>query len=111
MKLLQTAWRYLPRLPFEQLHVLVIDQLGKNISGTGMDLNVIGMHRRFGGNPDRNYLTIVVLKLTPETKGNAHEIGYADLTTRKLVDLIDWRTMYTNAITTGILSSVKIPCT
>ncbi|WP_027363832.1 nickel pincer cofactor-dependent isomerase, group 22 [Desulfotruncus alcoholivorax] len=111
MELLQTAWCHLPRLPFEHLHVLVIDQMGKNISGTGMDINVIGLHRRFGGNPDKNYQTIVVLELTSETKGNAHGIGYADITTRQLVDRIDWQTMYKNAITTGILSSVKIPCT
>lgn len=109
-KLLKLAWEQLPRIPFNHLHVLIVDQMGKNISGTGMDINVIGMHRRFGGNPVQCYETIVVLDLTRESNGNALGIGYADLTTNKLVSKIDAQKMYKNALTTGFLCSVKIPC-
>ena len=109
-KLLAAAWEQLPRIPFSHLHVLVVDQMGKNISGSGMDVNVIGMHRRLGGTPAPNYETLAVLDITEESKGNALGIGFADLTTQTLVDKIDTQNTYKNALTTGFLGSVKIPC-
>lgn len=109
-ELLNVAWGNLPKIPFEHLNVLIVDQMGKNISGSGMDVNVIGMHRRLGGTPTLNYETLVVLDLTDESKGNALGIGYADLTTKKLVDKIDFQNTYKNALTTGFLGSVKVPC-
>ncbi|GAW92258.1 DUF2088 domain-containing protein, partial [Calderihabitans maritimus] len=110
-ELLKLAWEQLPKVPFNHLHVLIVDQMGKNISGSGMDVNVIGIHRRLGGNPVQRYETLVVLDLTPESKGNALGIGYADITTQELVNKIDFQNTYKNALTTGFLGSVKIPCT
>lgn len=110
-ELLKLAWQQLPKIPFDHLHVLIVDEMGKNISGSGMDVNVIGMHRRLGGKPVQNYETLVALDLTPESKGNALGIGYADITIQSLVDKIDFQNTYKNSLTTGYLSSVKIPYT
>ncbi|MEW6545722.1 MAG: lactate racemase domain-containing protein [Bacillota bacterium] len=109
--LLQKAWHYLPRLPFDQLDVLVVDRMGKDISGTGMDVNVIGIHRRIGGTGLPDIRTIVVLDLTPATHGNALGVGFADLVPRRLVDKIDFGVTYANVITTGFYGSGKVPVT
>ncbi len=110
-RLLVVAKRLLPRLPFDDLDVLVVREMGKNISGTGMDSNIIGIGRRIGGSHKPEVARLVVLDLTVESHGNALGIGLADLTTRRLVDKIDLRATYTNVITTGFLGSAKIPMT
>ena len=108
-RLLALARRLLPRLPFDDLDVLVVREMGKNISGTGMDSNVIGIGRRIGGAHKPEVGRLVVLDLTEESHGNALGIGLADLTTRRLVDKIDLRATYTNVITTGFFGSAKLP--
>lgn len=110
-RLLVEANRLLPRIPFETLDVLIVEEMGKNISGTGMDLNVIGMWRRIGGEQKPYYKYIVVLDLTPESHGNALGVGMADLTTRRLVDKIDLHATYTNVMTTNFFQTGKIPVT
>ncbi len=110
--LLQRAWQMLPRIPFDSLDVLVVDEMGKNISGTGMDNNVIGIGPRVGGKMEMGHpavSTIVVLGLTPETHGNANGIGLADITTRRLVDSIDYKATYTNVLTTRLWSAGRLP--
>ncbi len=110
--LLQRAWQMLPRIPFDPLDVLVVDEMGKNISGTGMDNNVIGIGPRVGGKMEMGHpaiSTIVVLGLTPETHGNANGIGLADITTRRLVDSIDYKATYTNVLTTRLWSAGRLP--
>lgn len=109
--LLKKAWDLLPRLPFDRLDVLVVDRMGKDISGTGMDVNVIGIHRRIGGTGLPDIRTIVVLDLTPASHGNALGVGFADLVPRRLVDKIDFKATYANVITTGFYGSGKIPVT
>ena len=93
----------------ECLDVLIVDELGKNISGTGMDPNVTGFWRRFGGPRTPDYRTIVVLDLTDASDGNAVGIGMAELTTRRVMDKIDIQKTYTNSIASGIFSSAKMP--
>lgn len=110
-RLLALAKRLLPRLPFDDLDILVVEEMGKNISGTGMDSNVIGIGRRIGGKWKPEIARLVVLDLTEESHGNALGIGLADLTTRRLVDRIDRRATYTNSMTTRFLGSSKIPMT
>jgi antitoxin (DNA-binding transcriptional repressor) of toxin-antitoxin stability system len=91
-------------LPFDALDVLIVDEMGKNISGTGMDTNVLG--RMFvPGVPeaDRPRITaVVVLDLTEESHGNAVGIGLADFTTERVVSRIDWHATYMNGYTAGI---------
>ena len=110
-RLLAVAKELLPRLPFDDLDVLVVREMGKNISGTGMDSNIIGIGRRIGGRWKPEIARLVVLDLTEASHGNALGIGLADLTTRRLVDKIDYRATYTNVITTGFLGSARIPMT
>ena len=109
--LLAEARAILPNIPFDPIDVLVVDQMGKNFSGTGMDPNVIGMHRRIGGAPERHIRRIVALNLSPESHGNANGVGMADIITQTLHDKIDWHATYTNALTADFLSGVKIPYT
>ncbi len=90
-------------LPFDALDVLVVDEMGKNVSGTGMDTNVLG--RMFvPGVPeeDRPRITaVVVLDLTEESHGNAIGIGLADFTTERVISRIDWQATYMNGYTAG----------
>ena len=106
---LETAWKLLPRIPLDDLDVLLVDELGKNVSGAGMDPNVIGFWRREGGERKPDYRILVVLDLTPHSHGNATGIGMADLTTRRVVDHIDWEATYLNAFTSGVLRSARMP--
>ena len=86
-RLLDEARALMARLPFDQIDVLVVGELGKNYSGTGLDPNVIG-RQRVETMPDlpRPVVTrLAVLDLSAETRGNALGIGLADLTTERLV--------------------------
>ena len=112
-RLLKVAKSWLARIPFDRGDVLVVDEMGKNVSGTGMDTNVIGRRagsgQPFAGSP--SFSRIVVRDLTPESYGNALGVGMADVVTRRLVDKIDTRPTYVNAVTSTNLESVRIPVT
>ncbi|MFC1543541.1 lactate racemase domain-containing protein [Candidatus Neomarinimicrobiota bacterium] len=109
-ELLREAKRLLPRIPLDDLDILVVDEMGKNISGAGIDPNVVGFWRRGEGSPRRpDYRTLIVLNLTAESYGNAMAIGMADLTTRRVVEKIDLTATYTNALASGILSGARLP--
>ena len=105
------AKQLLPKLLFEQLEVLVIDEIGKNISGDGMDPNITGRYPTpyAHGGPDVNKM--VVLDLTPQTEGNANGVGTADFTTRRLVDKIDFEATYANGLTSTVVAPTKIATT
>ncbi len=109
VRLLEEAWQVLPRLPVDDLDILVVDEMGKDISGAGMDPNVIGFWRREGGSRQPDYRTVIVLDLTPKSHGNATGIGMADLTTQRLMDRLDLEATQTNALTSGILASARLP--
>jgi hypothetical protein len=108
-RLLRLANEYLPRVPFDHLHLLVVGWLGKNISGSGMDYNVVGMWRRIGGEQTPNFERIAVLDITDESEGNGLGVGIADFTTRRLYDKLDLPRMYLNGLTAGALAAIKIP--
>ncbi|MFC4779537.1 lactate racemase domain-containing protein [Paenibacillus sp. GCM10023252] len=111
MVLLEMAKANMPKLLFDQIDVLVIDYIGKNISGDGMDPNVTGRYPTpyATGGPDVSKM--VILDLTPETKGNANGIGTADFTTQRLVDGTDLATMYANGLTSTVCAPTKIATT
>jgi hypothetical protein len=110
-RLLKDAREWMARLPFSPIDVLVVEEMGKNISGAGMDTNVIGRpsnpHEPFPADP--KILWIVALDLTEESYGNAIGIGNADFTTRRLVDKIDMKPTLINAITACAPNGAKIP--
>jgi hypothetical protein len=100
-QLLDEVRAYQPRLPVSQLDLLVVDRIGKELSGTGMDPNVIGRCRLvdFVAFPEPVIKVISVHGLTEETHGNAIGIGMADLTTRRAADCIDPQSTYANVLT------------
>jgi hypothetical protein len=103
----------LPSLPFEQLDVLVVDEMGKNISGAGMDTGVIGRMWLAGmPEPPRPRINaIVTLSLTAESHGNAAGIGLADIITERYLATVNWNDTLVNAITSGVFAlwRTKIP--
>ncbi|MGG2199492.1 MULTISPECIES: DUF362 domain-containing protein [Paenibacillus] len=109
--LLEAAKARLPKILFDQIDVLVIDYIGKNISGDGMDPNVTGRYPTpyAHGGPDVSKM--VVLDLTPETKGNANGVGTADFTTQRLVDKADLVATYANGLTSTVCAPTKIATT
>ena len=112
-ELLIEAKRLMPRFWLKEIDVLVIDEIGKNISGSGFDPNIIGRTAntkawdKFNEAPPIN--KVVILGLTEESDGNAVGIGLADFTTRRLVQQIDFEKVYTNAITAVEVSAGKLP--
>ncbi len=108
-KFLKIAWTLLPKLPMDDLDILLVDEMGKNVSGAGMDPNVIGFWRREGGARKPDFRILIVLDLTPHSQGNATGIGMADLTTRRVIDQIDWNATYMNVFTSGVLRSARMP--
>jgi hypothetical protein len=103
--LLERARTLRPTLPFDRIDLLVIDEMGKNIAGTGMDTGVISrMYVPGVPEPMRPLINcIVVLSLTPVSHGNAAGIGLADIVTARLAAAVDWHATWTNAMTAGIL--------
>lgn len=110
-ELLNLAKGMLPRFPLEDIDVLVVDRLGKDISGSGMDPNVIGRMRIRGEEEPAspNIKVIVVTDLTEASHGNACGIGLADVTTRRLLDKVDWHATYTNGVTSGFYEHFMLP--
>jgi hypothetical protein len=105
------AKKLLPKIDFEQIDVLVIDEIGKNISGDGMDPNITGRYPTpyAHGGPEVNKM--IVLDLTPETEGNANGVGTADFTTQRLIDKADWPTTYANGLTSTVVAPTKAATT
>jgi hypothetical protein len=111
---LKVAKRLTPRLPFEEVDVLIIDEMGKDISGTGFDTKVVGriLMPLVAEEPaSPRVKRIVVCDLTAMTVGNADGIGLADFTTRQLVDKIDLSALYVNALAGAEPEHAKIPLT
>ncbi len=102
--LLVEAKGLMASLPFDKIDVLVVDEIGKNVSGTGMDTNIVGRMMIRGvpefARPDVRI--VVVLDLTDETHGNGTGLGLADLATLRAARKLDLRAMYINCITSGI---------
>jgi len=108
--LLEKAKAYLARIPFDAVDILVVRELGKNISGTGMDTNVISrlmIPRQPEAFGHVDVAIITVLDLTEETHGNISGLGLANVTTARVFQKIDWVATYTNAITSGIFSAQR----
>ncbi len=112
-QLLKKCKEVFPSLPCENIDVCLVQEMGKNISGTGLDTNIIGRLDINGekevGKPKINKL--VVFDITEQSHGNALGVGLSDVTTRKLVNKINFITTYANTITSTFLNRAKIPIT
>lgn len=106
-ELLVEAKSRLPKILFPSFDVLVVDYIGKNISGDGMDPNITGRYPTpyAHGGPEVN--KIVVLDLTKESKGNANGVGTADFTTARLAGKTDWPATYANGLTSTVCAPTK----
>lgn len=112
-KLLEEARRLMPRIPFDDVDVLVIDRMGKDVSGTGMDSNVLNRMRIEAQEEPAGFqiANVVVLSLTDASHGNAVGIGLADFIPARLALQLDLRHVYTNGLTAGIfgVQRAKLP--
>lgn len=110
-ELLDFSASLMPKLPAEEIDVLVVDEIGKNYSGTGMDTNIIGRMRILGveepASPRIKY--VIASDLSEASHGNGLGIGLADLTTRRLFDKLDLPVMNENVITSSFLHRAMIP--
>jgi hypothetical protein len=109
--LLRKARAWMAKLPFDAMDVLIVDEIGKEISGTGMDTNVIGRHATWFERPftSPRITFIVACDTSANTYGNVNGIGLADFTTRRLVDKADWEPTYVNALTACSPGGPKLP--
>jgi len=109
-QLLKQAYRSMARILFKNMDLLIVDEIGKEISGTGADPNVTG---RFATNCKKEGVSeaskLIFLDLTKATDGNAVGVGLCDITTLRLYNKIDFVKTYANSITSTILSASKIP--
>jgi hypothetical protein len=108
-QLLVEAKALMPRLILDPIDVLVVDEIGKDISGDGMDPNITGRYATPYASGGADVSRIVVLGLTEKTHGNANGIGHADVTTRKVFEETIWDYGYANALTSTVVGVIKIP--
>src|SRR5262249_29563474 len=111
-RLLALARHWLPRLPWREADLLIIDEIGKEISGSGMDTNVVGRKRAFPrkepeGQPQMRF--IFVRGLSAQTHGNAAGIGLADFTTTRLVRAMNYQSTVLNCLTSGYPEGAHLP--
>ena len=111
-ELLAQAKQWLARLPFQDGDLLIVDEIGKEISGSGMDTNVVGRKRAFrasspAGQPQMRF--IFVRGLSPKTHGNATGIGLADFTTDRLVQAMNYKATVINCLTAGYPDGANVP--
>jgi hypothetical protein len=111
-RLLVQARRWLPRLPWREADLLIVDEIGKEISGSGVDTNVVGRKRAFAntepeGQPRMRF--IFVRGLSANTHGNAAGIGFADFTTTRLVRAMNYRATVINCMTAGYPGGANLP--
>jgi len=108
-ELLLRAKSYMPSLPFESCDVLIIDEMGKNISGDGMDPNISGRFPTPFADGGIRAQRLAVLDLTDVSHGNACGVGLADITTRRLFGKMEFEATYPNAVTNTVVEEMKIP--
>jgi hypothetical protein len=108
-EMLKRAWELYPRIFFDKLDVLVLDEIGKDISGTGFDTNILGRYHTpyASGGPD--ITRISVLDITNRSGGNGNGLGILDFTTKRAFDKFDFEQSYPNSLTSTVPASVRIP--
>ena len=108
-ELLELAKKNMPAIPFKKYDILVVDLMGKEYSGGGMDTNVVSRYPTSAIPPDPRQSILAVLDLSEGSMGNAIGVGLADVTTRRLFDKWDMENSYVNNLTNGTLQNYKMP--
>jgi hypothetical protein len=99
----------MPKFMFDQFDVLIVEQIGKEISGDGMDPNITGRYSTPYASGGPEIAKIAVLDLSGPTHGNANGMGAADFITRKLADKIDFKMVYANGLTSTVIGPTRMP--
>jgi hypothetical protein len=107
--LLAAAKANMPRLMFDQIDVLIVEQIGKDISGDCMDPNITGRYATPYASGGPEISKIAALDLTERTHGNANGMGAADFITRKLADKVDFKMTYANGLTSTVVIPARMP--
>jgi hypothetical protein len=107
--LLEEAWCLYPKIYFDRLDVLIIDEIGKDISGTGFDTNVVGRYHTPYASGGPSITRIAALDITDKSHGNGNGLGILDFTTRRAFDKFIFENTYPNSLTSTVPISVKIP--
>jgi hypothetical protein len=109
--LLAESRKFKPKLPFDELDLLIVDQIGKEISGTGADTKVVGrIMNIYEAEVEKPHITRIVIRdLSQHTAGNAIGLGLADFTTRRAVEKIDFEATAINSITGGTPEKGRVP--
>lgn len=110
-ELQKLAKELLPKLFFDQIDVLIIDEIGKNISGDGMDPNITGRYPTPYAHGGPDVTKMAVLDVTPQSEGNANGVGTADFTTERLVNKMDKHGTYANGLTSTVVGPTHISTT
>jgi len=112
-ELLRVSASLMPRLPSDDIDLLIVDEMGKNYSGTGMDTKIIGRMRLDRvPEPERPRVKkIVVLGLSEESHGNANGLNLADVVTQRLVSRVDFPNSYANCVATTFIQRIACPMT
>jgi hypothetical protein len=109
--LLRQVKEWMPGLPFDHAELLIVDRIGKDISGSGMDTNVVGRKLNDHGSPDELPFIhhIYIRGLTEATHGNATGLGVAEMCHRRVIDEMDMQLVRMNCITAGHITAAMIP--
>ncbi|MDR1933959.1 MAG: nickel-dependent lactate racemase, partial [Spirochaetales bacterium] len=110
-KLLNSARDICPKLYFETLDALILDEVGKEISGSGFDTNVVGRYHSAWISGGPKITRLVILDISAKSKGNGNGLGMADFTTRRAAEKFDFTQTYPNTLTATLTGGVKIPMT
>lgn len=108
-ELLEQARKYIPKFPVDNIDLLIVDEIGKNIAGTGMDSNIIQRYTSSAILSNKGPKRIAFLDLTNETFGAASGMGLADITTHRVFEKVDFYKTYPNAITSRTPMAVRMP--
>jgi len=110
-ELLRQVKAWMPGLPFDHAELLIVDRIGKDISGTGMDTNVVGRKRNDHGSPDELPFIhhIYIRGLTDATHGNATGLGVAEMCHRRVIEEMDMELVRMNCVTAGHITAAMIP--
>ena len=106
---LQSAWKRMPRIALDTIDLLVVNEIGKEISGTGMDTNIIGRFHTQAASGGPETIKLGVLNVTEKSEGNANGMGLADFMPKHMYDDVDFEAVYVNTLTSTEPNSSRMP--
>lgn len=108
-QLLEKSKELMPKIYLDNIDILIVKEIGKTISGTGMDTNIIGRYHTSSASGGPKIIKLGILDINEKSCGNANGMGLADFTTKKFYNKIDFESTYINALTSTEPNSIKLP--